>query len=161
MSQKIIWQWPAKGKILSRFSSRDPGQKGIDMAGRTGQPIYAAQRGYVVYSGSGLRGYGKLIIVKHNETFLSAYAHNQKLLVKEGQKVKRGQIIDYVGNTGKYTGPHLHYEFLVNGVHRNPRTVSLPKANPISKDEKQRFLALAESRMDMLQHNKNLLLAMR
>lgn len=119
VSQNFIWQWPAKGKILSRFSSRDPGQKGIDIAGHTGQPIYAAQRGYVVYSGSGLRGYGKLIIVKHNETFLSAYAHNKKLRVKEGQKVKKGEHIADMGKTGAER-VKLHFEIRRDGIPVNP-----------------------------------------
>lgn len=118
-SQKIRWQWPARGKIQSRFSSQDPGQKGIDIAGHKGQPIYAAEAGYVVYSGSGLRGYGELIIVKHNETFLSAYAHNQRLLVKEGQKVKKGAHIADMGMTGT-DRVMLHFEIRRDGIPVNP-----------------------------------------
>jgi len=118
-SQKLKWQWPVKGKILGRFSNSDPGQKGIDIAGQKGQPIYAAESGYVVYSGSGLRGYGELIIVKHNETFLSAYAHNQKLLVKEAQKVKKGEHIAAMGKTGTER-VKLHFEIRRNGIPVNP-----------------------------------------
>jgi len=118
-SQKLVWRWPVKGKILSRFSASDPGQKGIDIAGSSGQPIYAAEQGYVVYSGSGLRGYGELIIVKHNETFLSAYAHNQKLRVKEGQKVKKGEHIADMGKTGAER-VKLHFEIRQDGIPVNP-----------------------------------------
>ncbi|MDH5400831.1 MAG: peptidoglycan DD-metalloendopeptidase family protein [Cyclobacteriaceae bacterium] len=118
-SQNLRWRWPARGKILSRFSSRDPGQKGIDIAGQTGQAIYAAEQGHVVYSGSGLRGYGELIIVKHNETFLSAYAHNHRLLVKEGQKVKKGEHIADMGKTGTER-VMLHFEIRRDGIPVNP-----------------------------------------
>ncbi len=119
VSQKLKWQWPAKGKILSRFSLRDPGQKGIDIAGQKGQAIYAAERGYVVYSGDGLRGYGELIIVKHNDTFLSAYAHNRRLLVKEGQNVKKGEHIADMGKTGTER-VMLHFEIRRDGIPVNP-----------------------------------------
>ncbi len=118
-SQKLKWQWPVRGEILSRFSSRNPGQKGIDIAGKKGQAIYAAERGYVVYSGDGLRGYGELIIVKHNETFLSAYAHNRKLLVMEGQKVKKGEHIADMGKTGTER-VMLHFEIRRDGIPVNP-----------------------------------------
>ena len=77
---------PAKGKLIGQFSESD-NRKGIDIAGKLGQPVMASANGKVVYSGSGLRGYGKLIIIKHNNTYLSAYAHNDKILVKEGQNV--------------------------------------------------------------------------
>lgn len=119
VSQKLAWQWPARGRIISRFSASEPGQKGIDIAGRDGAKIYAAEAGYVVYSGSGLRGYGKLIIVKHNETFLSAYAHNSNLRVREGEIVKKGEHIADMGRTGTET-VKLHFEIRRNGKPVNP-----------------------------------------
>ena len=124
-SHKLHWQWPAKGPILSRFSASDPGHKGIAISGKSGSRIYAAEAGYVVYSGSGLRGYGKLIIIKHNETFLSAYAHNDRLRAKEGEKVKKGEHIADMGNTGT-NRVKLHFEIRRNGTPVNPLTY-LPK----------------------------------
>lgn len=121
VAHKLVWRWPARGRVVNGFSARDPGQKGIDIEGKNGQPIYAAESGYVVYSGSGLRGYGKLIIIKHNETFLSAYAHNEKLLVTEGQKVKKGEHIADMGKTGT-NRVKLHFEIRRNGTPVNPLT---------------------------------------
>jgi len=118
-SHKLRWQWPAKGAILSRFSASDPGQKGIAIAGKKSSRIYAAEAGYVVYSGSGLRGYGKLIIIKHNETFLSAYAHNEQLRAREGEKVKKGEHIADMGNTGT-DKVKLHFEIRHNGTPVDP-----------------------------------------
>jgi len=110
------WVWPAKGRLLnadskfSRSASRSPSRnKGIDIAGKRGQPIYATAAGKVVYSGSGLIGYGKLIIVKHNKIYLSAYAHNEKILVKEGDIVKGGQVIARMGRTPDHH-VQLHFE---------------------------------------------------
>ena len=85
---------PASGRVIARFSEAD--NKGIDIAGKRGQPVYASAPGKVVYAGSGLRGYGKLVIIKHNAIYLSAYAHNDKLLVKEGQMVSRGEPVEVV-----------------------------------------------------------------
>jgi lipoprotein NlpD len=105
---KIDWLWPASGKIVTGFS--DTGNlKGIDIAGKAGQPVVASAAGKVVYAGTGLRGYGKLVIVKHNNTYLSAYAHNRDLLVKEGQQVTRGQKIAEMGNTDS-DEVKLHFE---------------------------------------------------
>jgi len=92
------WIWPATGKIVAGFSE-SANLKGIDIAGKSGQPIVASAAGKVVYAGTGLRGYGKLIIVKHNNTFLSAYAHNKEIEVKEGQQVTKGQKIAEMGDT--------------------------------------------------------------
>ena len=86
---KIEWIWPATGKVIAGFSDT-ANLKGIDIAGKAGQPVVASAAGRIVYAGSGLRGYGKLIIVKHNSTYLSAYAHNREILVKEGQQVTQG-----------------------------------------------------------------------
>lgn len=102
----IAWAWPVKGKVLRGYSDSN---KGVDISGRMGQPVLAASDGRVVYSGNGLRGYGKLIIIKHNKTFLSAYAHNSQLLVKEGQAVKKGQPIAEMGNTDA-DQVKLHFE---------------------------------------------------
>lgn len=92
------WIWPATGKVVAGFSE-SANLKGIDIAGKSGQPIVASAAGKVVYAGTGLRGYGKLIIVKHNNTFLSAYAHNKEIDVKEGQQVTKGQKIAEMGDT--------------------------------------------------------------
>ncbi|HEY5994925.1 MAG TPA: peptidoglycan DD-metalloendopeptidase family protein [Gallionellaceae bacterium] len=94
----VKWEMPASGKVIAGFSEAD-NRKGVDIAGKLGQPIYASAPGKVIFCGSGLRGYGKLVIIKHNATYLSAYAHNDKLLVKEGQMVSKGQMIAQMGNT--------------------------------------------------------------
>lgn len=104
--ESIAWIWPANGKLLRGYSDSN---KGVDIGGRIGQSVQAAADGKVVYSGSGLRGYGKLIIIKHNKTFLSAYAHNNQLLVKEGQLVKKGQKIAEMGSSDA-DQVKLHFE---------------------------------------------------
>jgi lipoprotein NlpD len=118
-SSRIRWDWPANGPLLSTYSAQDPHRKGIDIAGKNGQPIKAAADGKVVYSGSGLIGLGMLIIVKHDETYLSAYAHNRKLLVNEGEQVKRGQTIAEMGQTGT-DRVKLHFEIRHNGNTLDP-----------------------------------------
>ncbi|MBL4659615.1 MAG: peptidoglycan DD-metalloendopeptidase family protein [Alcanivoracaceae bacterium] len=117
--------WPVKGKILSTFSQSDTSRKGIDISSNLGAPVYASNNGTVVYSGDGLRGYGELIIIKHSNNLLSAYAHNANRLVKEGQVVKQGQKI---ANSGKGTDgrPLLHFEIRKNGQPVNP-LLYLPK----------------------------------
>ncbi|MGC0152472.1 peptidoglycan DD-metalloendopeptidase family protein [Chromobacterium vaccinii] len=102
----VAWLWPTEGKLSKGYSENN---KGIEISGRLGQPVLAAGDGKVVYSGAGLRGYGKLIIIKHNKTFLSAYAHNSQLLVKEGQSVKKGQKIAEMGNSDA-DQVKLHFE---------------------------------------------------
>ena len=102
------WVWPATGKIVAGFSE-SANLKGIDIAGKSGQPVVASAAGKVVYAGTGLRGYGKLIIVKHNNTFLSAYAHNKEIAVKEGQQVAKGQKIAEMGDTDA-DQVKLHFE---------------------------------------------------
>ena len=104
---KVDWGRPAQGKIIAGFSEAT--NKGLDIAGKPGDPVLAAAPGRVVYSGSGLRGYGKLVIIKHNKTYLSAYAHNKEILVKEGQSVIKGQKIAEIGSTDSDT-PMLHFE---------------------------------------------------
>ncbi len=118
-NRKITWRWPTEGRIISRYSAKDPGKKGLDIEGRMGQPILAAASGEVVYSGNGLRGYGNLIIIKHNEIYFSAYAHNHNLFVKEAEKVKLGQKIADMGNS-ETSRPMLHFEIRRNGKPSNP-----------------------------------------
>jgi lipoprotein NlpD len=103
----VEWGWPVRGRILAGFS--EASNKGLDIAGKPGDPVIAAAPGRVVYSGSGLRGYGKLVIIKHNKTYLSAYAHNKDILVKEGQNVVKGQKIAEIGSTDT-DAPKLHFE---------------------------------------------------
>jgi len=114
----VKWRWPVRGKILHRFSAKS-GKKGLGISGKSGQRIVAAAAGRVVYSGSGLRGYGKLIIIKHNDTYLSAYANNKKILVNEQQKVKSGQHIADMGSNGA-NKTMLHFEIRKNGKPVNP-----------------------------------------
>ncbi|MBI2315845.1 MAG: peptidoglycan DD-metalloendopeptidase family protein [Betaproteobacteria bacterium] len=104
---KVDWGWPTSGRVLAGFS--EPANKGVDVSGKIGDPVFASASGRVVYSGAGLRGYGKLVIIKHNKTFLSAYAHNHQILVKEGQQVIKGQKIAEVGDSDA-DGPRLHFE---------------------------------------------------
>lgn len=115
----VQWQWPAKGKIISAFSSQQHGNKGIDIAGREGEKVVAAASGQVVYAGNALRGYGNLIIIKHNDDYLSAYAHNRKLLVKEKQMVTAGQQIAELGSTDA-TDARLHFEIRFRGSSVDP-----------------------------------------
>jgi len=118
-SGKLRWGWPAQGKISYRFSNKAGGKKGIGIAGRRGQKVRAAAAGKVVYSGEGLLRYGKMIIVKHNNRYLSAYAHNQKLLVREGTWVKAGQQIAQMGSTGR-SNTLVHFEIRRDGKPVNP-----------------------------------------
>ncbi len=104
----IAWAWPAGGKVVSAFSD-GANLKGIGIAGKAGQPVLASAAGRVIFSGTGIRGFGKLIVIKHNSTFLSVYAHNNELLVKEGQNVARGQKIAEMGNTDT-DQVKLHFE---------------------------------------------------
>ncbi len=118
----IEWSWPATGKLLAGFSEGGDGKeanKGIDIAGRIGDAVLAAAPGKVVYAGSGLRGYGNLVIVRHNDAFLSAYAHNSRILVKEGQTVTRGQKIAEIGNSDA-DQPKLHFEVRQRGKPVDP-----------------------------------------
>ena len=119
-ANNLHWRWPAKGRIVEKFSSAETGKNGIDIAGSAGQSIKAAESGKVVYAGGGLLGYGKLIIIKHNEVFLSAYAHNRRILVKEGQRVKSGQQIAEMGKSGT-DSVKLHFEIRQNGRPVNPQ----------------------------------------
>jgi lipoprotein NlpD len=117
VEDSVAFKWPVKGNVLAGFDESK--NKGVDIAGSAGDPIYAAAEGRVVYAGSGLRGYGNLIIIKHNNTFLSAYAHNQTLLVKEDQQVKQGQKIAEMGNTDA-DQVKLHFEIRRQGKPVDP-----------------------------------------
>jgi lipoprotein NlpD len=113
------WVWPAQGKVLRGFKPDSPGKKGVDIGGRHGQSVMAAAEGKVVYTGSGLVGYGRLIIIKHSDSLLSAYGHNSKLLVKEGERVKAGQLIARMGSSGT-VGTRLYFEIRKDGKPVNP-----------------------------------------
>lgn len=115
----LKWSWPTQGRVLRSFDANEAGKKGIDISGSAGQPVLAAAPGEVVYSGSGLIRYGKLIIIKHNHTYLSAYAHNRTLLVKEGERVRAGQGIAEMGDTGT-DRTMLHFEIRRNGKPVDP-----------------------------------------
>ena len=113
---KLDWAWPTSGKVTAAFSE-SANLKGIDISGKAGQPVLASAAGRVVYAGAGLRGYGKLVIVKHNNTYLSAYAHNREILVKEGQQVSKGQKIAEMGDTDA-DHVKLHFEIRRQGKPR-------------------------------------------
>ena len=110
------WRWPVKGKILSKFSAKN---NGIDIQAKEGSVVSAASAGRVVYAGNGLRGYGNLLIIKHNASYFSAYAHNKRLVVAEGDSVKTGQKIAEVGSTGTDRAK-LHFEIRKDGNPVNP-----------------------------------------
>lgn len=116
-TEDIDWAWPTKGKVVANFN--ESSNKGLDIAGTTGQAITAAAPGKVIYSGSDLRGYGKLVIIKHNKAYLSVYAHNSAIVVKEGQQVTRGQKIAEMGNTDSDT-VKLHFEIRRQGKSVDP-----------------------------------------
>jgi lipoprotein NlpD len=118
-NKPIDWQWPVRGKLITTFNSNKTGRKGIDIAGTEGTDIRAAASGKVVYSGNGLISYGNLVIIKHNRSYLSAYAHNRKLLVEEGDTIKAGQKIAELGKTGADSS-RLHFEIRKNGKPVNP-----------------------------------------
>ncbi len=118
-SKSLVWSWPVKGKLVSSFSVGKGLNKGIDIAAKLGESVRAAADGQVVYAGSGLRGYGNLIIVKHQNSYLSAYAHNSLLLAKEGDDVTRGEKIAEVGGSGA-AAVKLHFEIRRDGVPVDP-----------------------------------------
>lgn len=116
-ADQVDFIWPAQGQVVARFNEET--NKGLGIAGKAGDPVLAAAGGRVVYAGAGLRGYGNLVIVKHNDTFLTAYAHNQKLLVKEDQAVRKGQKIAEMGNTDA-DRVKLHFEIRRSGKPVDP-----------------------------------------
>ena len=115
--EAIEFAWPVRGKVMASFS--EPNNKGLDIAGKPGDPVLAAASGRVMYTGSGIRGYGKLIVIKHDNNFNSVYAHNREILVKEGQNVTRGQRIAELGDTDT-DAPKLHFEIRKAGKPVDP-----------------------------------------
>jgi lipoprotein NlpD len=115
----VNWRWPGNGKVVGTYVNGDQTRQGVDIAGSAGDPVQAAADGEVVYSGNGLLGYGELIIVKHNASFLSAYGHNRKRLVQEGDRVKAGQQIAEMGSSAS-SREELHFEIRKNGKPVNP-----------------------------------------
>ena len=113
------WQWPAKGKLTKTFASSQTGMKGISLSNKRGTPIHTAASGEIVYAGAGLRGFGNLIIIKHNDDYLSAYAHNEQLLVREKQQVKAGHKIATMGDSGADL-VKLHFEVRYQGKSVDP-----------------------------------------
>lgn len=113
------WRWPVQGKLTKTFASSQVGMRGVSIANRRGTAIYAAASGQVVYAGNGLRGYGNLIIIKHNSDYLSAYAHNDKLLVVENEQIKENQKIAIMGDSGT-SSVHLHFEIRYRGKSVDP-----------------------------------------
>lgn len=142
---------PVTGKVKAH--------NGIDYAARTGTPIVSAGDGKVIASAYN-RFNGNYVFIKHSANIVTKYLHMNRRSVKRGQKVKQNQKIGTVGATGRVTGAHLHYEFLVNGRHKNPKTVSLPKADSLRGKEKLTFVANAKIRIDKLESNKALYLSM-
>ena len=120
----MLWLWPAKGKVVEPFN--ETRNKGIDIGGAEGEPVLAASDGEIVYSGSGLRMYGNLVIIKHNDDFISAYAHNKQILVKQGQTVRRGQRIADLGKTDDGQ-TRLHFEIRYRGKPVDPTKYLPPR----------------------------------
>ena len=119
VASNVAWQWPTQGNVIQGFSNSDGGNKGIDISGSRGQAVKAAASGRVVYAGNALRGYGNLIIIKHNDDFLSAYAHNDRISVSDQQEVKAGQEIAKMGSTGT-NAVKLHFEIRYKGKSVDP-----------------------------------------
>ncbi|MBW8183619.1 peptidoglycan DD-metalloendopeptidase family protein [Shewanella nanhaiensis] len=145
-------------KRLHPVTGQVRAHRGVDYVAAVGTPIKAAGKGRVIKSAYNKYN-GNYVFIKHNDTYTTKYLHLKKRKVKQGQSVKQGQIIGTLGATGRVTGAHLHYEFIVNGTHRNPRTVKLPKSLPIANKEKSAFLALSKQIMTKLQQNKQVQLA--
>jgi lipoprotein NlpD len=122
----IRWRWPAEGRLINTFVADDPTRQGVDIMGTDGQAVLAAADGEVVYSGSGLIGYGELIIIKHSDNLLSAYGHNRRRLVEEGTRVRAGQVIAEMGRSGGSV-PMLHFEIRRNGRPVDPRGFLPPR----------------------------------
>ncbi len=148
------------GKRFHPILNRMRAHKGVDYAAPTGTPIRATSDGKVIHKGR-KGGYGKTVILKHGKRYSTLYAHMSRYGkgLRRGQTVKQGQIIGYVGQSGSATGPHLHYEFRIDGVHRNPLTVRLPKALPIEKKYREDFKAKAEKLLARLEQHKGTLVA--
>ena len=122
------WRWPTSGKIIEPFSSSDGGNKGIDIAGSRGQPVYASAAGTVVYVGNQLRGYGNLVMIKHSEDYITAYAHNDTTLVNNGQKVSAGQKIATMGSSGS-NSVNLHFQIRYRATALDPQRYLPPQGS--------------------------------
>ena len=147
-----------KRKRFHPVQKRWKAHRGIDYAAKTGTPVVAAGNGKVTHATYNKYN-GNYVFIQHGNGIVTKYLHFSKRAIKKGQRVKQGQVIGYVGATGLAAGPHLHYEFLLHGVHRNPRTVKLPDARPIAKKYKGKFLLLAAERQEALSGAKNALLS--
>ncbi|MDJ0834367.1 MAG: peptidoglycan DD-metalloendopeptidase family protein [Gammaproteobacteria bacterium] len=167
--RKAFLRSPVKfSRISSRFSNRRwhpilskwRSHKGVDYAAPTGTPIRAAGDGKVNFTGT-KGGYGKTVILQHGGKYTTLYAHMSRYArgMKKGKKIKQGQVIGYVGKTGLASGPHLHYEFRLNGVHRNPLTIKLPAAEPVNKAYKAHFEQETKSYLSMLELMQNQVVA--
>ncbi|MES9832868.1 MAG: peptidoglycan DD-metalloendopeptidase family protein [Candidatus Thiodiazotropha sp. DIVDIV] len=117
---KLAWSWPTKGRVVQTFSNSDQNRKGVRISGRQGQSIKASEAGRVVYAGGGLVGYGNLVIIKHDQNYLSAYGYNRKLLVKEGDNIAKGDIVAHMGSPNSGGQPVLHFEIRKQGKPINP-----------------------------------------
>ena len=168
--RKAFLRTPVKfSRISSRFTKKRwhpvlkkwRSHRGVDYAASRGTPVKATSNGKITHRGR-KGGYGKAVFIQHGKTYTTVYGHLNSYAkgLRKGSKVKQGQIIGYVGSTGLATGPHLHYELRVNGVHRNPRTVALPKADPIASSERAAFEQIASVRLEQLSNNKRIMLAM-
>lgn len=146
-------------KRLHPVTGQIKAHRGVDYVAAIGTPIKAAGSGRVIESGYNQFN-GNYVFIKHNDTYTTKYLHLTKRNVSKGANVKQGQIIGTLGKTGRVTGAHLHYEFIVNGVHRNPRTITLPKAESIARKEKPQFDALSRQLMATISQNKQTQLAM-
>mgnify|MGYP003384689327 CR=1 FL=1 len=147
------------GKRFHPVQKRWKAHRGVDYAAKTGTPVVAAGNGKVVRATYDKYN-GHHVFIQHGNGIETKYIHFSKRAVKKGQRVKQGQVIGYVGATGLAAGPHLHYEFLLNGVHRNPRTVKLPDAQPIASKYKTEFTALSKKRLQELSGSKTAILSM-
>ncbi|MGV3001829.1 peptidoglycan DD-metalloendopeptidase family protein [Vibrio sp.] len=141
---------PVTGKVVPH--------RGTDYAAPVGTPIWAAGDGIVQKAGYNQFN-GNYVFIRHSSTYITKYLHMKKRLVKTGQRVKQGDTIGTLGGTGRVTGPHLHYEFLVHGIHKNPRTVDLPQSRSLTGDKKTRFVKLAKQQLDKLNQYDHRLIA--
>jgi murein DD-endopeptidase MepM/ murein hydrolase activator NlpD len=148
-----------KPKRFHPIQKRWKAHKGTDYRANKGTPVVAAGNGKVTHSTFNKYN-GNYVFIQHGNNIVTKYLHFSKRAVKKGQRVKQGQVIGYVGSTGMSEASHLHYEFLLNGVHRNPRTVKLPDAKPINKKYKAEFAALSSKRLMELSGSRHALLAM-
>ncbi|WP_245807578.1 OapA family protein [Cognaticolwellia beringensis] len=148
-----------KRKRFHPIQKRWKSHNGTDYSAKQGTPVVAAGNGRVTHSTYNKYN-GNYVFIQHGNGIVTKYLHFSKRAVKQGERVKQGQVIGYVGSTGMSEAPHLHYEFLLNGVHRNPRTVKLPDAKPISSKFRQKFDAIATQRLAELSSSRHMMLSM-